>query len=202
MTAFLPVPGGSGVGALSIPSFFLPSASPLGTVSTHDHLASQLWPPSLGGSCGARGPWAGTTSPQLCMHLGKEDAQESMGPVLWSRLGAKVQGGLGPIPVLTCKLTFRATLRPSPLCSLSPPEPLGNGQEGVAWGGLCAPQRGHEKEDPSSLCSYHRHSQCGGKPLLPISQRRWKVPKRFRIELSITQFVFKVGLKDPLRGSP
>lgn len=42
------------VGAVSIPSFFLPFASPLGAVSTHGHPGSQLWPLSLGGFCGAR----------------------------------------------------------------------------------------------------------------------------------------------------
>lgn len=106
--------------------------------------------------CGHRGPWAGTTSPQLCVHLGKKGAQESMEPVLWSRLGARAQGAVRPLPVLTFKMTFRATFQPpllhSPLQSI-----WGNGQGGVTWDGVCAPRREHGKEGPSSplLCGSH-----------------------------------------------
>lgn len=120
-------------------------ASPLGAASTHGRPTSQPASPALfpwvgpvgPGSmepCRPRGPWAGTTSPQLCMHLGKKGAQESMEPVLWSRLGARAQGALGPLLVLTCKMTFRATLQPFLLHSLSPPEHLGEWQGGGDMG--------------------------------------------------------------------
>lgn len=188
MRAFSPAPEDSGVGAVSISSFFLPSISPLGTVSTHNHPASLLWAPFLGGSCRARGPWAGTTSPQFCMHVGKEGAQESMEPVLWPRLGARVQGGLGPIPVLTCTMTFRASLRPSLLCSLPPPERLGKGTR----------ERGSSLPLlPPKALSVQVESRS-----FPFLRRGCKVSKRVRIQLSIAQLILKVGLRNPLRGSP
>lgn len=43
-----------------------------------------------------RSLWLGTMSPCLCGHLGKESTQESMKPVLWSRLGARTQGLWAP----------------------------------------------------------------------------------------------------------
>lgn len=146
MTAFSPDPGDSCVGAVSIPP------AP-GSVSSQPALASfpgrVLW-----GSCGLRGLWAGIMIPRLCDHPEKEGAQESMESVLWSRLGARARGTSGPLPVLTRKMTFRATLRPSLLCSFHP-EHLENGQGG---GGMVAhvPLGEHEKEGPlpcSSLLS-------------------------------------------------
>lgn len=45
---------------------------------------------------------------------------------------------------------------PSALLSF-PPEHLGNGQGWLAWDGVCAPQREHEKVCPSAPCSHSRH---------------------------------------------
>lgn len=112
--------------------------------------------------CGLRGPWAGTTSPQFCVHLGKEGAQESMEPVLWSRLKARVQGALGPIPVLTCKMTFRATLWPSLLHSLSPPEHSGNGKAGGWHGMVYVPLRGNTRKRALPLPLRRSHSSTLG----------------------------------------
>ena len=66
--------------------------------------------------------------------------------MLWSRLGARAQGALGPIPVLTCKMTFRATLGPSLLYSLSPPQYVGNGRGGGWHGVVYAPLGGHMRK--------------------------------------------------------
>lgn len=84
-----------------------------------------------------RSLWAGTMSPRLCGHLGKEGTQESMESVLWSRLGARTQGAPGPLPVLTCKMTFRAMVEPSLLCSLYPQSICGMGEVG-GWGHMVA----------------------------------------------------------------
>lgn len=96
-----------------------------------------------------------------------------MEPVLWSRLGARVQGALGPIPVLTCKMTFRATLRPSLLCSISSPEHLGNGRVAVvvACSGVCAPQREHEKVGPSPPAPTPGTLSASGSCPLPFLRR-------------------------------
>lgn len=120
---------------------------------------------------GLRGPWAGTTNPQLCVHLGKEGAQESMEPVLWSRPGARAQGALGPVSVLTCTMTFRGTLGPSPLHSLSPPEYLGSGWGGGRQGGgIGPPWRALGRE---GLSSHPKHSQCKWKAdSFPFLRRR------------------------------
>lgn len=130
--------------------------------------------------CGPRGPWAGTTSPQLCVHLGKKGAQESMGPVLWSRLGARAQGALGPLLVLTCKMTFRATLQASLLHSLSLPEHLGEraGRGDMGWcyvplgGNLRRQALAPLLEAPTQALSVQMESQ-----LLPISQKGMENPK-------------------------
>lgn len=139
------------------------------------------------------------------MHLGKEGAQESMKPVLWSRLGASAKGALGPIPVLTCKMTFRATLQPSLLHSLSSPQHWVMGREGVAWDGIYAPWRGHEKGalPPAAHHSHSRPSQCQWKAgSFPFLRRGWEVPKRDRIPLSIVQLVLKLGAEISLQRIP
>lgn len=56
--------------------------------------------------------------------------------MLWSRLGARAQVALGPLLVLTCKMTFRATLLPSLLHSASPLEHLGGMGRGWGWHGM------------------------------------------------------------------
>lgn len=68
--------------------------------------------------------------------------------MLWSRLGARTQGALGLLPVLTCKMTFRAMLGPSLLCSLSPQSICGMGEVG-GWGHMVAYLfRGEEGRQP------------------------------------------------------
>lgn len=153
----------------------LPSSSlvppPRGTVYTHGHPSDQLWPPSPGGPYGARGLWAGAVSPRLRMHLGKEGVQESMEPVLWPRLGARVQGALGPTPVLTWKVTFRAAPRPPLLCSLSLQSIWGMGRGG--WHGMvCMPLRGNMKKWVLPLPALTPGtSNTRGKLLFPIFQK-------------------------------
>lgn len=139
---------------------------------------------------GLRGPWAGTTSPQFCVHLGKEGSQESMEPVLWSRPGARAQGALGPIPMLTCKMTFRATLGPFSTSPLM-------GGDGGGRGGVCSPQRAHEKEVlSSSVCSplpsQALSVQVEGS-FLPVSQKWLGGPEEVGISLSIRRLVLEVG---------
>lgn len=60
--------------------------------------------------------------------------------MLWSRLGARTQGAPGPLPVLTCKMTFRAMFQPSLLFSLSPQSICGMGEVG-GWGHMVAEER-------------------------------------------------------------
>lgn len=146
---------------------------------------------------GLWGPWAGTTSPQFCVHLGKEGSQESMEPVLWSRPGARAQGALGPIPVLTCKMTFRATLGPfsTSLFLLSRICGVWEGM-GVA-GVVCAALRGHTRKrsfpPPPAHRSHPRHSVQVEGSFLPMSQKWLGGPEEVGISLSIRRPVLEVG---------
>lgn len=131
------------------------------------HPSIQLWPPSLGGSMGQR-PVGRSHEPTALHASWERGCPRVNGACVVVQARSQDARGSGPIPVLTCKMTFRATLHPSLLCSISSPEHLGNGRVVVAaaCSGLCAPRREHEKVGPSSPCSHLRHSQCQWKAAL------------------------------------
>lgn len=87
--------------------------------------------------------------------------------MLWSRLGARTQGAPGRVPMLTCKMTFRAIFQPS-LLSLSPQSICGMGEVGGGLGshdGISAPRRTEERRPFL--------------PLLPLSMPREGPPHHF-----------------------
>lgn len=160
--------------------------------------ASFVWPLSLGGSCGARpsgalwaqGPVGRNHEPTVLRASWKRGRPGVNGACVVVQAESQGARGSGSHPSADVQDDLQGNSLALSASLSFPSRAFGEWEgRGVAWDGVCTPEREHEKEGPSSPSSPFplKYSRCQWKVgSFPFLRRKWEVPKRDRIGLSIT----------------